>query len=79
MSLQVLADPCQVGPQTVHLVMLVVTVTQDVVQVVVKDVGMEAAELKEVLVFSVGSGHQSGVGVVVHVQTLRLKRQKILV
>ncbi len=49
MSLQVLADAGEVGLQPVHAGMLVVTVTQDVVQVVVEDVGVEAADLQVVL------------------------------
>lgn len=57
MSLEVLADSGEVGPQALHFVMLVVTVTQDVVQVVVEDVGVEAAELQEILV---GGGELRG-------------------
>lgn len=115
MSLQVLADAGEVGLQPVHAGMGVVTVTQYVVQVVVEDVGVEAADLQVVLeegersevgfesgerdsslllmifffylvtsqerlndshLVRVDSGHQSGAGVVLRLQTLSLKRHK---
>lgn len=49
MCLQVLADSGEVSLQPVHFGMPVVTVTQDIVQVEVQDVGMEAADLQVVL------------------------------
>lgn len=49
MSLQVLADAAQVDLQPVHVMILVAAVRQDVVQVEVQDVGVEAADLQVVL------------------------------
>lgn len=49
MSLQVTADAGQVGLQPVHAGMLVDLAMQDVVQVEVEDVGVEAADLQVVL------------------------------
>lgn len=49
MGLQVLADPAQVDLQPRHARMRVVAVTEDVVQVEVEDVGVEAADLHVVL------------------------------
>lgn len=50
MGLEILADSGEVRLQVVHSGMLVVTVTQDVVQVVIEDVGVEAADLQVILV-----------------------------
>lgn len=49
MSLQVPADTAQVDIQPVNVRVIVVVVRQDVVQVEVQDVGMEAADLNVVL------------------------------
>lgn len=49
MSLQVLADAAQVDIQPVNVRVIGVVVRQDVVQVEVQDVGMEAADLNVVL------------------------------
>lgn len=49
MSLQVLADAAQVDLQPVHVMILVAAVRQDVVQIEVQDVGVEAADLQVVL------------------------------
>lgn len=45
MRLQVSADAAQVHLQLVHVMILVVIVMQDVVQVEVQDVGVEAADV----------------------------------
>lgn len=50
MGLEILADSGEVRLQVVHFGMVVVTVSQDVVQVVVEDVGVEAADLQVILV-----------------------------
>lgn len=49
MSLQVLADAAQVDLQPVHVMILVAAVRQDVVQIEVQDIGVEAADLQVVL------------------------------
>lgn len=56
MGLQVLADAVQVRLQLVHVVMLVAMVREDVVQVVVQDVSVEAADLQVVLYGGRGGG-----------------------
>lgn len=49
LSLQILADPVEVGLQPVHVGMLTAVFVQDVVQIEVEDVGVEAADLHVVL------------------------------
>lgn len=68
---QVLADTGQVGLQSFHAGMLVVMVTEDVVQVEVQDIGVEAADLHMILV-GVHSGHQSRTGVFLRLAALSM-------
>jgi len=49
LSLQVLANAGEVGLQPVHVGVRVVALVQDVVQVEVQDVGVQAADLQVVL------------------------------
>lgn len=49
MGLQVGADAVEVGLQPVHVGVVVVGVVQDVGQVIVQDVGVQAADLQMVL------------------------------
>ncbi len=49
MSLQVLADAAQVDPQPMQMSIVAVVVRQDLLQVEVEDVGVDAADVHAVL------------------------------